>query len=47
MWVALSTGSIDGFKKLDIKAMIDDEDIKYNPKISGYVLNQKDFVWMG
>jgi len=47
MWVALNTASIEGFNKLDIKTMIDDGEIKYDTAITGYVLNQEDFVWIG
>jgi hypothetical protein len=47
MWVALNTASIKGFDKLDIKTMIDDDEIKYDATITGYLLNQEDFVWMG
>ena len=47
MWVALNTASIDGFNKLDIKTMLDDGEIKYDAAVTGYVLNQADFVWIG
>ena len=47
MWVALNTASIDGFSKLDIKTMVDDGELKYDAAVTGYVLNQADFVWIG